>query len=371
MKKQIIIYSFLLVAFGLNGYGQQVNAYKYSLSDDYLLNPAYVGANNYYSINMGVDQRFSGLGSLSPETAFISIHSKVGKGYLFDKDGKINKFFSKFGNSALGIQFFQYKFGPQTETNIGFTYGHHIKLTPPFQTKNPRRLILALTVRPLQTLRFNVGDLYYKYEGDELIATNADNKIRYSLLNADVGALYQTIHADVGLSVLNIGSVYHSDILESLDSASASVFDTIYSPLLAFNGRLKHFKIVDQDTYLAKLIPSVAAFYAVKRNTIEVQLDLAMENTFYKIIANSRKKEYMMGKIGMCFNYTNYWKPTTYMRGYVSVDYKNYILTYSYAYNLNNDIMNLTWGANQITFGIKLNNDRTITGIKRGEWENR
>lgn len=374
--KRLLIITALLLTTGVGAYSQFANAYKYSLSDDYLLNPAYVGSNNYYSMNFGVDQRFAGI-NVSPKTAFISIHSKVGQGYLFEKDGTINRFFSKFGNSSFGLQFLQYQFSPHYETNIGITYGHHIKLAPRFQTKNPRKLVLAMTPR-YQLMGFNRRELLLAMSGvdgtvlmqpDPLIPIDMESNPRAHMFNLDVAALYQTVHADIGFSALNlVGTRNTFELLNDdfvLPEENFSIFDSIYSPILSVNAKLKLFNLIEDDQYNLKFIPEFVGMYAYKRQTIELFVDLALENSFYKIITGSRRNLYMIGTIGLNINHTRNYRPTTFLRPYISFDYKNYVITYSYAYTLNSDIMNLIWGANQITFGIKLSNDRIVSGTRK------
>ena len=47
-------------------FSQQTYQYRYHIFDDYLLNPAYVGTNDYYSIQIAHDQRFRGLSNSTP-----------------------------------------------------------------------------------------------------------------------------------------------------------------------------------------------------------------------------------------------------------------------------------------------------------------
>jgi hypothetical protein len=379
MKRTLIIVALLLASrFGASS--QNVTAYKYSLVDDYLMNPAYGGTQDYYSATFGVEQRFMGI-DVSPKTAYISLHSKVGKGYLFDKDGTINKFFSKFGNSSFGFQFFQYSFFPQYETNIGITYGHHVKLKPDFMTKNPRLLVLAMTPR-YQLMGFNRGALTTASSGgdgvtpiypDPLIPLDLNSNPKAHILNLDVAALYQTVHVDVGLSALNIlGTKNSFELINDnfvIPDESFDIFDSIYSPLLALNTKLKFLNIIQEDKLNIQFIPKFTALYAYQRGTYELFVDLALENTFFKILAGSRRNAYMVGTVGLSINHLRNYSPVTFMRPYLSIDYNNYVITYSYAYTLHSDIMNLILGGNQITFGLKISNDREVKGkVKPGKW---
>ena len=262
---------------------QQTYQYRYSIFDNYLLNPAYVGAKDYYPVLLGRDQRFYGLSNSSPQTYFLSVNSRVGKGYIFNKDGKINKFFSKFGNLALGFQFTQYQYGPERETNIGMTYGYHLDLRESPITRNPRKLVLALTPR-LQHMWYNRSDLHLIE--DESVLYN-DNLSKYSswIFSADVGALYQTINFDIGIAALNFiqtKSALESDSIllptnnDSIPYKKVSTQNLLYPPKLLINGKLKFIDVYTSEKLDVYFIPSFAFFYVPKRNYTEYIVDLML-----------------------------------------------------------------------------------------------
>jgi len=69
-----------------------------------LVNPAYVGNPNYYSVTIGYDNKFSGiLKSVSPQTLFFSAHSRWER-ISFWKDGKINN-----SSQSLVMQLLDFK----------------------------------------------------------------------------------------------------------------------------------------------------------------------------------------------------------------------------------------------------------------------
>lgn len=373
--KRLISVATIFIAMCTAAFGQNVNAYKYSLVDDYLFNPAYVGTNDYYTINFGMEQRFSGLGDATPKTAYLSAHSRVGKGYLFNKDGKVNKFFSKFGNSAFGFQMMQYNLAYENETNIGITYGHEIKLQPRYKTKSPRHVVLALTPR-LQWVSIRGLLTEDDVEFDPIfMSDDANTPLRSNVLfKADVAALFQTVHVDLGLSALGLSAnknkfdKYVSDSLGVPNAQAFDAYDTIYSPAIAFNGRIKHLKLMgsQEENYVMKFIPTVEALYMYKTKQSEYFVDLALENTFYKHIAGVRREVYLIGTFGLNVNHIRRYDPTTHIRPYISLDFKNFVFTYAYTYTIGNDIVGsgTSWGSNNIAIGVKLSKDRIETGPK-------
>jgi hypothetical protein len=365
MRKIITGIILCLVISGVNA--QQTYQYRYAIFDNYLLNPGYVGSKDYYPVLVGRDQRFYGLSESSPQTYFLSLHSKVGKGYVFKKDGKINEFFSKFGNLALGLQFTQYQYGPERETNIGMTYGYHLDLKQSYITRNPRKLVLALTPR-LQHIWYNRNDLYL-VQDESMLYT--DNLSKYSswVFSSDVGALYQTVHFDMGFAALNFlqtKNKLESEFVllptgnDSIPYESVSTKDLLYPPKLLINGKLKFIDIYTSEKLDLYFIPSFTAFYVPKRNYTEFYLDLMLENTFKKTIAGIRKEIIFTGQVGLNIHHRREYDPMTLFQPYVSFDFKNYAITYAHSFYIGNDLVKegAAIGGNQISLLFKISRDR-------------
>jgi len=368
MKRIITVIILCLIVSGVDA--QQTYQYRYSIFDNYLLNPAYVGTKDYYPILVGHDQRFIGLNEGSPQTYFLSLHSRVGEGYIFKKDGKINEFFSKFGNLALGMQFTQFQLGAERETNIGMTYGYHLDLPQSYITRNPRKLILSLTPR-LQHLWYNRNDLHLIENEDVLYA---DELSRYSswIFSADVAALYQSVHCDVGFAALNLfqtrnrlesDSILKRTNNDSIPYEKVSTKDLLYPPKLMVNAKLKFIDVYTSEKFDVFFIPSVAFLYAPKRNYTEFIVDLMLENTFKKTIAGIRKEIIFMGQLGLNIDHRREYEPTTLLQPYLSFDFKNYTLTYAHSFYIGNDLVKsgAAVGGNQISLLFKINRDRVFS----------
>jgi len=369
MKRALLT---LLISFLFySGFSQQTYQYRYHIFDSYLLNPAYVGSGEYYTIQAGVDQRFWGLSNSSPQTSFITAHSRLGKGYMFAKDGKINKFFGQFGNVALGIQFLQYVYGPNIETNIGLTYGYHLDLTPNLTTKLPRKLVFAFTPR-LQRVGFNVNKLHLTGI-DGLVIENDENdyidlasidKISSWFFTSDIGALYQTIHTDIGLGAINF--IPYKNNLETdslyLNEATIYTYDSLYASRYFLNFKVKFLNIHESSNLDLNFVPTFSAIYAPKTTHAEFFLDMKLDGYFKKHIAGIRSEIIMNGQLGLNIHYLKSYSENhlNLINPYLVLDFKNYAITYMHSFYINNDLVkapNIS-GGSRVGVLFKIGNDR-------------
>jgi hypothetical protein len=362
MKKFITIL-IVLIALAVSLRAQQLQQYKYGLYDDYFLNPAYVGTPNYYTMMVGHDIKFAGI-PVSPSTSFIGLHSRVGQGYLFAKDGKVNKFFSKFGNSAFGFQGLIYNFGSQYEYNFGLTYGYHLDLSPNTNTKLPRKLILAFTPR-LTMMNFDRNKFYYS-NGDPIISIDdqliggIDDDYFHMNFKFDVGALFQSVYYDLGISWLNFTNthnVYDSDEL-AYGTTGYSIYDSVYSSLIALNGKLKFIRLLDDSKFNINFIPDFNFMFKPNSSDFEIKTDLRFDFNFYNIITASRKELRYNVQSGANFVYTHFYGNNFNIQPYILFDFLNFKLQYTYIVRIPNKMAG--WGGNQITFIYALGRDNVL-----------
>lgn len=364
MKKIIAGIILCLLVTGLNA--QHTYQYRYSIFDNYMMNPAYVGSKDYCPLNIGRDQRFYGLES-SPQSYFLSINSRIGEGYIFKKDGKINEFFSKFGNTALGMQFSQYVFGPEREMNLGVTYGYHLDLRQSIKTRNPRKMILAVTPR-IQYFWYE-RDGFHLVDDESKMYVDAISDTRALIFSADVAALYQTVHFDLGGGILNIFQTtngFESDELflptdnDSIAPEMVSTTRLLYPPKVLVNAKLKFIDVYKTSNWDMYFIPSASVIYVPVRNYGDIFVDLMLENTFKKTITGIRKEIIFTGQLGMNLNYRWEYHSMALLQPYVSFDFKNYTITYAHSFHLNSDLTKVSgiFGGNQISILFKLSRDR-------------
>lgn len=380
MKRKILLYTFMVLMVAQVS-AQQTSQYRYHIFDDYLLNPGYVGMKDYYPVLIGRDQRFYGLES-SPQTYFMSVDSRVGEGYIFAKDGKINKFFEDFGNMALGFQMFQYSFGPSNETNIGLTYGYHLDLNQNYKRKNPRKMVLAVTPR-LKGLVYNSSKL--GLNGD--IISGNDNSFTDPSLGSgkyvsswvfttDVGAVYKTVHGEFGVAGLDIVQTKNkleSQLLTLSDSASFTTYDSLYPTKFLVNAKLTFIEMYHSKLFDLTFIPSTAVIYGPKTKTSEYFVDLMLEGVFRQHIAGLRSEVVMVGQIGLNIHHARVYEPATFIQPYVSFDFKNFTVMYAQTLNIQNDLVSAPGvsSGGQVSILFKLSNDRVVRSQPRqASWHN-
>lgn len=373
MKRKILLYTFLVLLV-TQVTAQQTSQYKYHIFDNYLLNPAYVGMYDYYPVMIGRDQRFIGLSESTPQTYFLSLHSRVGEGYVFAKDGKINKFFEDFGSMALGLQLFQFSYGPSRETNIGVTYGYHLDLDQNYKRKNQRKLVLAFTPR-LKRLGFNYNDL--QLQGSELGTNdNTDfydpvlgdmDHLRAWMFTADVGALYKSIHGEFGVAALDLvqsKNKLESELLQLNDTVSYSSFDSLYPAKFVGDFRLTFMQMYSSGPLDVDFIPSVAAIYAPKTKDAEFYVDLMLEGTLKQHIAGVRSEVVLIGQLGLNIYHSRIYEPATYLQPYLTLDFKNFTVKYAQTINIDSDLV-ATPGVSsghQVSVLFKISRDRVVRG---------
>lgn len=376
MEKRLFIYIVLLLI-GFQMSAQQTVQYRYQVFDDYLLNPAYVGSMDYYPINVGRDQRFYGLNGKSPETYYLSLHSRVGEGFIFAKDGKVNQFFDKFGNMALGLQLFQYKYGPTRETNIGLTYGYHLDLNQNVKRKNQRKLVLALTPR-LKRLGVVYEDLLLQnspLDGSSHGANLVDpalgdlDHLRSWMFTADVGALYKSIHGEFGIGSVDVFRTRNrieSDFIYYNDSIVEDPYNFMYPTKLFANMKLTFIEMYKSSTFDVNFVPTVSALYGPKNNSSEFFVDLMLQCMFKEHIAGIRSELVFTGELGLNIMHTRVFEPTTLFQPYCTFDFKNMMVTYAQTLIVDSDLIGTdgVFGGGQISVILKIGKDRTIRTIR-------
>jgi hypothetical protein len=361
------------IALAVTGWSQQLEQYKYGLSDNYFVNPAYVGTQDYYSLLMGQDTKFSGLQSASPRTYYIGLHSRVGKGFLFNKEGKINKFFSKFGNTAFGFQGFMYNYGPQYEYNFGLTYGYHIDLSPNVYTKLPRKLILAFTPRifimSFDRRKFidNEGNVLTSLN-DQILPSDLNDKMFHMNFKFDVGVLFQSSYCDLGISWLNFTNSHNGFENDSIGYGISgySIYDSIYSSLISFNGKLKFLSLFETDKCNVNFIPNLTFIYRPSAKDFEIYADLKLDWNLFDVTTPSRKKLLYNIQGGTNIVYTHFYRELIAIQPYVSFDFLEFRIQYTYQFPVSK--IPGYWGRNQISFLYMLGRNKTFTSSDRNSF---
>jgi type IX secretion system PorP/SprF family membrane protein len=142
MKRTIYLLVFL--AFGINAStAQQLPQYTQYVFNNFLLNPAVAGIENYTDAKMGYRSQWTGLNG-APVTSFLSINAPIGNDFLegdassFPGGGEINpssrlytqNYKASEPHHGIGFTLVTDKAGPITQTNFAANYAYHIGLAP-------------------------------------------------------------------------------------------------------------------------------------------------------------------------------------------------------------------------------------------------
>jgi type IX secretion system PorP/SprF family membrane protein len=122
---------------------QQLPQYTQYVFNNYLLNPAVTGIENYTDAKMGYRSQWTGLNG-APVTSFLTINTPIGNNFIngdatsFAGDGGINpssrlytqNYQASEPHHGIGFKVLTDKAGPITQTNVAATYAYHLGLAP-------------------------------------------------------------------------------------------------------------------------------------------------------------------------------------------------------------------------------------------------
>jgi type IX secretion system PorP/SprF family membrane protein len=142
MKK----YLYLLVLFVITiqvSRAQQLPQYTQYVFNNYLLNPAVTGIENYTDAKLGYRSQWTGLNG-APVTSFLTVNTPIGNDFIdgdatgFGGAGEINpssrlytqNYQASAPHHGVGFILMTDKAGPLTQTNVAATYAYHLGVAP-------------------------------------------------------------------------------------------------------------------------------------------------------------------------------------------------------------------------------------------------
>src|SRR5687768_14820709 len=137
MKNILSLVTFLLLALG-SVVAQQRPQYSQYMLNNYLLNPALTGIEDYADVRFGHRQQWVGLEG-APVTYYVSAHMPVGKeasrvrnrgrGIGSTRAVKLNRFSAPYPHHGFGIIALTDKTGPLRQSNLTGSYAYHLPLS--------------------------------------------------------------------------------------------------------------------------------------------------------------------------------------------------------------------------------------------------
>jgi len=144
MRMKRILYLFaVFTAFAQLVSGQQRPQYTQYVFNNYLLNPAVGGIENYIDVKAGYRSQWTGLQG-APVTSYLTINAPLGKNFLEGDataspsgggDNPSSRLYTQNYMAAephhgVGLMLVTDQAGPLTQTNIDATYAYHLGLAP-------------------------------------------------------------------------------------------------------------------------------------------------------------------------------------------------------------------------------------------------
>ena len=185
------------------------------------------------------------------------------------------------------------------------------------------------------------------------------------MFSSDFGAMYKSIHGEFGVAALDFIQTRNrldTKVLFYGDSLQSDPLGLYYTTKLMVNTKLTFIEMYASKLLDVKFVPSVAALYGPNINSYEFFVDLALQSIFKQTIAGVRGETYMIGELGLNISHTRIFEPTTNIQPYITLDFKNIMITYAQTINFDLDLVKVKgiFGGNQISVIFKISNDRTV-----------
>ncbi|MCZ4245732.1 PorP/SprF family type IX secretion system membrane protein [Pedobacter punctiformis] len=143
MKKYTLIFPFLIMYF--SGFAQQKPQYTQYIFNQYLLNPALSGIENYIDFKMGYRKQWAGIND-APQTSFVSANWALGNNQLWsnaltsfpEQTGSpmdrnyMQNYMSSPSHHGMGVTAVLDKTGPLSRLDVNVTYAYHLQLNSDF-----------------------------------------------------------------------------------------------------------------------------------------------------------------------------------------------------------------------------------------------
>lgn len=122
MSKYLLSILFLLLAFVAQLHAQQRPQYSQYMINNYLLNPALTGIEDYADIKVSHRRQWVGLDG-APVTTYLTAHTPLNKG------AASTKYHRAMAHHGVGVAFHTDKTGPLRRTGLTGSYAYHLPVT--------------------------------------------------------------------------------------------------------------------------------------------------------------------------------------------------------------------------------------------------
>jgi type IX secretion system PorP/SprF family membrane protein len=140
MKRLLVFIAVFATCFAVSA--QQRPQYTQYILNNFILNPAIAGIENYVDVKAGYRNQWQGL-SGAPETSYLSVHAPIGKSFLYGTSTSVpqgggtnpnsrsylQNYMASEPHHGVGFTAVSDKAGPITRTDLNFNYAYHIGIT--------------------------------------------------------------------------------------------------------------------------------------------------------------------------------------------------------------------------------------------------
>lgn len=313
MKKQFILLVILTGVLSIPVLGQQRPQYSQYMVNNFLLNPAITGIEDYADIRISSRQQWVGLDG-APETYYISAHTPLNKG------ASGNKYHRALAHHGVGVTLHTDKTGPLRRTSFTGSYAYHLPITTKIN-------VSAGASAGIIRNSVNGNELVLGNDGDPL-ANGGD--LSNNVLDLNLGLWIYSRNFSVGIA--------GAQLLRDAGSFRAEEENRA-----TFNLQRHYFATVSyrlEPTETIDIIPSVMLKLATPSPlSVDVNLRALYDERFW-VGASYRHKDALVGMVGI----------------YVSP-----LLDISYSYDATMSNLNrVSTGTHEVVIGFKLLNNRRI-----------
>lgn len=330
MKKGLLSVVFFVI-FGV-AYGQQRPQYTQYIFNNYLLNPALTGIENYIDVKAGYRDQWHGLEG-APVTKYISFNAPIGKEFIYGNATSspgggnnpmdrsyVQEYMASEPHHGIGFNAVIDKTGPLSRTDINATYAYHIGLTS--QVNMAVGVALGFSL-----INLDLNDIVLETAVDPAIVSGENNRLKP---DASVGIWLYGPRFFVGFSsqqLLGQRISFTNDQSYTQGKQVPHIFATA------------GYKVFVSDDIAA--IPSVMFKYVNPAPTsLDMNLKFAFRDKFW-IGGSYRKNDSFSALAG--FNVSSLFS-----------------LSYSYDFTTS-DLRTVSSGSHEIVLGLLLNNRYKVT----------
>ncbi len=313
LMRKICFIIIALVAVAWQAEAQQRPQYSQYMLNNFLLNPALSGIEDYADVRLSNRRQWVGLDG-APVTYYVTAHTPLNKGV------PSSTYMRALAHHGVGIVMHADKTGPLSRTGVTGTYAYHMPLT---NTINASAGVAAGLIRN----SVNSGALQFTNPNDPLIGGGNFNQ---SMLDLSLGLWVYSQDFSVGISGAQLLKDAGSFRSVEMDQAA---LDLQRHYFLTGSYRVNAFYKVD-------LIPSVMVKMASPSPvSVDVNLRALYDERFW-VGASYRHKDAIVGMVGF---------------------YVNPTLDIGYSYDATLSSLNrVSTGTHEIVIGFKFLNDRRI-----------